>query len=976
MSNKASSSGIGGDPAGEGPYDFFVSYVPADQEWAEWIAWELEKHVQLDGRRPKVFIRAWNVVPGMNEVFSIDRALGTSARLLPVLTSEYLRSASDGSVEWMTIWLDDPDGRKRRMVPIRVGDCQPQGFLALVRPIDLVGQSEDEAVNKLRSGIDAALRGRARPALSPAFPGLAVWTGDPETGPQFPGPPALVGVPPTVPPKWFQDRNIEVEDIEWHLSDDRIGLVVVAGKVGLGKTAMIHRLWERIREGRSAVRVYGLLYLSARGFSPVNADRVIDDLIELFPRHEADQLRTLVREPLTLADKLAVLLDALAGRRVIIAIDAVEEVLDADQDIADTALQELVDYLVPRVERGVRLLLIGRFAPRGLTERFPGAVHQRNLDEGLPVNEAFALLQAMDVDRKLSLEAVEHHDKTRLHRLAGGSPRALELAYGLLAPGHMSFAQLLEFLGRANGEDVVVRLLALACERLSVQEQRVLQALAVYGRPVDLTAVRHLVEKVLPDVACHAELERLRGLRLVQSDGVSFSVPAPRERDFLSGLFGDESQETLLRLAADHFAHLKEPEARSLAELRPQLIEIELRLRAGDHRIAFELMRTVNDKHLMRWGASSALESFLVKLLRVRGLERNLEIDAWSMRAGALMQREDHEAAARHLEEALKLASGRRRIVLRKQLTAAYVRTGHLRHATVHSRRACREALVPTRLWDVATSLAGLAMCRAKEGRFEPALWLLRVARATLKLVGGERAQIQLAVVLTEEAWIHGQLGDRERARRLLREGRLRANDLGDRKLVGTCLLGTAQLALDDRDPKQAAELAEEAWRIGISNGNSALRRFSMEILAIAQLDQGNVDAAARAADIAQRNHGSVLGLGLVGLAAYRCGAEEPARAAFLKGYRAATKPDLANEGDFQFLDSYGLVTCGLVLLGDLSLLGEAVSAFRHARDYAPASGAVDRILLLLKQFGPDADPEILGRIRSAARGEGAGRLR
>ncbi|HEU5472924.1 MAG TPA: CHAT domain-containing protein [Actinophytocola sp.] len=57
-----------------------------------------------------------------------------------------------------------------------------------------------------------------------------------------------------------------------------------------------------------------------------------------------------------------------------------------------------------------------------------------------------------------------------------------------------------------------------------------------------------------------------------------------------------------------------------------------------------------------------------------------------------------------------------------------------------------------------------------------------------------------------------------------------------------------------------------------------------MEILAQARLGQGDLDAAARAADIAQRNRGSVLGFGLVGLAAYRRDKDDDARDAFHQG--------------------------------------------------------------------------------------------
>jgi len=208
-------NGIGGVPADDGPYDFFVSYVPADQAWASWIAWQIEKRLRLEGRRsPKLFFRDWDVVPGMHETFRRHLALTASARLVAVLTPDYLASPRYNIEEWSTFWSDDPGGFQRRVVPVRVKACQPDGLLQSVRPIDLVGQDDASATDTLMSGINASLDGRAKPVIPPEFLGLGRQTEETVAGPSFPGPPVLVGEPPAVPPKWFQDRDVEVEDIE------------------------------------------------------------------------------------------------------------------------------------------------------------------------------------------------------------------------------------------------------------------------------------------------------------------------------------------------------------------------------------------------------------------------------------------------------------------------------------------------------------------------------------------------------------------------------------------------------------------------------------------------------------------------------------------------------------------------------------------------------------------------------------------
>lgn len=974
--DEAPFSRIGGAPADEGSYDFFVSYVPADERWANWIAWQLEERLLLDGQKPRVFIAAWDIVAGTNEADRRHRALIASSRLVAILSREYLEST--GAAEWQPVWSRDPLGHQRLVVPVLVKECQPDGFLRTTHYIDLVGCDVVSATNKLLAGITASVEGRAKPPTAPAFPGRGGRTEDTPPEPLFPGRPVvLVEEPPTVPETWFQDRSLEVEDIERRLGGDRTRLVMVVGREGYGKTATIHRLWERVHTGVSPLRVHGLVYLSAHGFRPITADSVISGLAALLPTQETDQVMLPTAAPPV--EKLAGLLDALAGRKAVIAIDAIEELLNDDEDITETALRELVEYLLTRADHGVRLLLVGRRGAQAVADRFPDTTHRRNLNEGLSTEDAFALLQAMNADGTLNLTDVGKHDKARLRELTDGSPRALELAYGVLATGDLSFTRLLAFMARRDGETTVVRLLAHAYERLSLRERRVLQALAVYGRPVPPSAVDHLV----PDVDSHAVLLQLRKLRLAQSDGESFSVPATEERNHLINRLrreagASDTPEKLLHRAADYFVSLRNPDPRRIEDLRPHLMEIELRLRAGEHRTAFDLMGDVDDRYLRGWGTSSALEKSLWTLLHVNGIPNNLEIDAKSMLARALMQQEDHQTAEKYLAQAFDLASGRgrtgRRIVLREQLAEACLQQGELRLATLHSRRACLTAIRRRRSTDAMTALAGLAMCRAMAGDFQRALRLFAVARRMLAWFDTAAGRLHRPVILLGEAWVHAQLGQRDRARSLLVEGRSHAVTLGDRLAAGRCRLGEAQLALDDGRPELAVTLAEEASASGFRDGNRWLCRVAMETLALARLAQNDLGAAAYAADIAQRNHGSVLGFGLVGLVAYRDGRRADAGAAFTKGHREARDPNHANERNFQLLDAKGLVACGLALLGEPGSLKTAETAYREARKITTGAGAVARAVLLLDQFGQDADPTILERVRAAAEGEGSGR--
>jgi hypothetical protein len=145
-------------------WDFFVSYTQADRAWAEWIAWVLEE----DGYR--ILIQAWDFVPGTNWIHGMQDGTRGAQRMIAVLSDDYLDSAF-GSAEWQAAWASDPQGAGRKLLVVRAAECERPGLLAGVTGFDLFGLAEPEARDRLRKMVSAALAGRAKPAVAPAFPG-------------------------------------------------------------------------------------------------------------------------------------------------------------------------------------------------------------------------------------------------------------------------------------------------------------------------------------------------------------------------------------------------------------------------------------------------------------------------------------------------------------------------------------------------------------------------------------------------------------------------------------------------------------------------------------------------------------------------------------------------------------------------------------------------------------------------------------
>jgi len=158
--------------------DFFVSYNSADKAWAEWIAWVLEENGYT------VIIQAWDFRPGGNFILDMQQAAEDSQTTIMVLSDHYLK-AQYTQPEWAAAFAKDPTGTDRRLLPIRVGDCQPTGMLRQRVYVDLVSQSEADA-EQLVLG---ALQARAKPSTRPSFPGSSPPTGDRVTDHkvEFPG---------------------------------------------------------------------------------------------------------------------------------------------------------------------------------------------------------------------------------------------------------------------------------------------------------------------------------------------------------------------------------------------------------------------------------------------------------------------------------------------------------------------------------------------------------------------------------------------------------------------------------------------------------------------------------------------------------------------------------------------------------------------------------------------------------------------
>jgi hypothetical protein len=133
--------------------NFFISYNNTDKEYAQRIAdW-------LDQAHFTTILQANNFVAGSNFVSEIHTALEQAQRIILVLSPDYL-TAPFPEAEWMAAFAKNPTNEDRKLIPVRVCECEPVGLLRPIVYIDLVGLSVKKAKAKFLVEIQATLEGR------------------------------------------------------------------------------------------------------------------------------------------------------------------------------------------------------------------------------------------------------------------------------------------------------------------------------------------------------------------------------------------------------------------------------------------------------------------------------------------------------------------------------------------------------------------------------------------------------------------------------------------------------------------------------------------------------------------------------------------------------------------------------------------------------------------------------------------------
>ncbi len=602
---------MGGDPAKEGTDQIFISYARVDGEkFANYLADRLDENgfpVWMDQR---------NIPKGADWDSEIDRALSRSAALLLVATPGAAIS-DQVKGEWLHALNNHTP-----LFPLLIADCElprtlkvhdfvdfqngyEQAFARLMHALEdpmrallerleeKVAQLQaarqatadaelvaryDHKIVELQSVIDQRTS-RVKTQLARIERGL----GDeklPSPGKSAPLDAPMVrtaGRRPQDVTEFFKDRQLVREQMSQILAAGTPRIVTVIGRGGMGKTAVCCKVLRDLEQHRwqhesdSLPRLHGIAYLSTRT-GGISGERLFFDSLSLLPNETQERLKKLwVRSELPLEEKFASLLEAIGDRPCVMLWDNMEDLLDDGGALTSPALASFLDVFV-KTPHACRLLLNTREAiPLGADVL--RHEYRVGLVDGLPEEDSIALLRELDPSGTYGLADASDEQLRRVARCTFGVPRALEIVAGILA--NDPFSEIDELTDDFySHEEVVQKLAKENYRRLDEDARLVLQAIAIFARPISRNALDFLLVQFSPGINVPAVLRRLVSTHIASIDRASKLVSLhPIDREYILSQMpadGERSLQAMHRAAAEYYRSIQSVDLKDLRHVEVQ----------------------------------------------------------------------------------------------------------------------------------------------------------------------------------------------------------------------------------------------------------------------------------------------------------------------------------------------------------------------------------------------------------------------
>jgi hypothetical protein len=402
----------------------------------------------------------------------------------------------------------------------------------------------------------------------------------------------VAGVPPASGTPLFKNRVRERQELSQILANGRFPMVTLLGRGGIGKSALAcHVLYElesnRWTHTDTGPQVDGIAYLSTRT-QGISLDRLFLSCARLLGEERGERIKrvwAISETDIPLEEKIHRLMEALSNGLYILLLDNVEDLLDPEGRFFDAGLGMFFSVMVSR-PCGVRLVLTSREPVWLPDKRLRSQDKHLWLRDGLAQCDAISLLRDLDPNGICKLGNAPDETLIRVAAFTHGVPRALELVVSLLDEHYdLTLDELLSSFYRK--EEVVQNLVEDHFRRADIGARRILQALAVFGRPVKRAALEQLLNESTPPIELAGIVQRLMRTYAISSDRETGMLSLhPIDREYACNQLpetGPFSRRNLHKAAADYYRSQRRTGmdgSIALDDLEPQLREFEQLIQA------------------------------------------------------------------------------------------------------------------------------------------------------------------------------------------------------------------------------------------------------------------------------------------------------------------------------------------------------------------------------------------------------------
>jgi len=412
----------------------------------------------------------------------------------------------------------------------------------------------------------------------------------------------------------FQDRTGEIETLHGLLGNMDVRFVLIHGRGGMGKTSLVDKLVGEFVRGvldRGADApgnpVDSIVRVDLEELSAPSPMKIIEMVLETFEPEVRQDFGRACRDAKPEAALDLLFGKLLARRRRLIVLDSFERILDENNRIRGehADLGKMIEKCLEIDHAGLLVATSCRrlVLPNEIEGKLGRRKKEVNLD-ALPEADARMVLRLLDDDGTLGIRDANDALLGQVVHACYRVPRTLVSLVGTLRNLDTTLPSFLEDKSAlaALAEDPARELY----QSLSDNEQKpVVEALAVFGKPVPIAALKHVLS-ALPVERILASLKRCHAIGFEPCGGL-YSLH-PMDPGYVYDMLGEKtsgvSRPQLHRAAADWYATQLKPrsEWKAYADLEPHVQQIQHLIRAGSCDQACELLTAIDREHLAVWG--------------------------------------------------------------------------------------------------------------------------------------------------------------------------------------------------------------------------------------------------------------------------------------------------------------------------------------------------------------------------------------